>query len=104
VIARLHVQERGAKASLETPGGPALAAQLGAQGNGLPFFAFLNERGELIVNSNRPVPGKSGGVNIGHPAAPEEVDYFMEMLRKAVPALEPADAQLIEGYLRKQKR
>jgi len=104
VIARLDVQEHGDKASLDTPGGSALAAQLGAKGTGLPFFVFLNERGELIANSCRPVPGEPGGVNIGHPWQPEEVDYFMVMLRKAVPELSPSDAQLIEGYLRNQKR
>jgi hypothetical protein len=36
--------------------------------------------------------------------APEEVDHFMWMLRKAVPALSPADAQAVENYLRNQKR
>ena len=104
MIARLDVQERGEKAVLDTPGGEALAAQLGAQGPGLPFFAFLDERGELIANSYRPVSGKPGGANIGHPTEPEEIDYFMQMLRKAVPALSPADTQLIENYLRNQKR
>jgi thioredoxin-related protein len=104
VIARIDVQERGDKASLNTPGGEALEAQFGSKGTGLPFFAFLDEHGELIANSNRPVPGKPDGENIGHPMAPEEVDHFMWMLRKAVPALSPADAQAIENYLRSQKR
>ncbi len=104
MIARIDVQERGDKAVLNTPGGEALEAQFGSTGAGLPFFAFLGERGELIANSNRPVPGKSNGENVGHPMAPEEVDYFMRMLRKAVPALSPADAQAIENYLHNQKR
>jgi len=104
VIARVDVQERGDKVSLNTPGGVELAAQLGAKGPGLPFFAFLDEHGELIANSRRPVPGNPEGSNIGHPTAPEEVDYFMVMLRKAVPTLSPADTQLIEDYLRNQKR
>jgi thiol-disulfide isomerase/thioredoxin len=104
VIARLDIQEHADKASLETPGGAALAAQLGAKGASLPFFAFLDEHGELIANSYRPVPGEPDGVNIGHPAEPEEIDHFMWMLRKAVPSLSPADAQLIENYLRNQKR
>jgi len=104
VIARIDVQERNDKASLNTPGGEALEAQFGSKGPGLPFFAFLDEHGELIANSNRPVPGKSDGENIGHPMAPEEVDHFMWMLRKAVPALSPADAQVIETYLRNQKK
>jgi hypothetical protein len=104
VIARIDVQERGDKANLNTPGGEALEAQFGSTGAGLPFFAFLDERGGLIANSNRPVPGKSDGENIGHPMAPEEVDHFMRMLRKALPAISPADAQVIETYLRNQKK
>jgi hypothetical protein len=104
VIARIDVQERGDKVSLDTPGGAELEDQLGSRGNGLPFFAFLDEHGELIANSNRPVPGKPEGANIGHPMEPEEVDHFMWMLNKAVLSLSPADSQLIENYLRNQKR
>ena len=104
MFARIDVQERNEKAVLDTPGGDALEARFGSKGPGLPFFAFLDEHGKLIANSNRPVPGKPDGENIGHPMAPEEVDYFMLMLRKAVPALSPDDAQVIESYLRSQKR
>lgn len=104
MIARLDVQERAEKAILNTPGGAALATQLGAQGPGLPFFAFLDEHGGLIANSIRIVPGKPQGANIGHPMELEEVDHFLWMLKKAVPALSPADTQLIETYLRNQKR
>ena len=104
MIARIDVQERGDKANLNTPGGEALEARFGSKGPGLPFFAFLDEHGELLANSNRPVPGKSDGENIGHPMAPEEVDHFMSMLRKAVPALSSADTQVIETYLRNQKK
>ncbi len=104
MIARLDVQERAEEAVLNTPGGAELQARLGAHSDSIPFFAFLNERGELIANSLRPVPDKPGWANIAHPTKPEEVDYFMDMLRKAVPALPPADAQLIETYLRNQKR
>jgi hypothetical protein len=100
VVARIDVQD----AVLNTPGGEALEAQFGSKGSGLPFFAFLDERGNLIANSNRPAPGKPDGENIGHPIEPEEVDHFMWMLKKAVPLLSPADAQVIENYLRSQKR
>jgi len=104
VLARIDVQEHGDKASLNTPGGAELGTQMGARRNGLPFFAFLDEQGELIVNSIRPLPGKSEGENIGHPTAPEEVDYFMQMLEKVSPPLSPAESQAIESYLRHQKK
>jgi hypothetical protein len=104
VIAHVDVQEHGDKAALDTPGGEALAAQFGDKGTGLPFFAFLDEHAELVVNSYRPVPGRPDGENIGHPMAPEEVDHFMNMLKKVVPAFSPSETQLIENYLRNQKR
>jgi len=77
---------------------------MGSTSNGLPFFAFLDEHGKLMANSNRPVPGKPQGANIGHPIEPEEVDHFMNMLKKVTPPLSPSEAKLIENYLRNQKR
>lgn len=44
------------------------------------------------------------GANIGHPDKPEEVDWFMEMLAKAVPGLTPDDARVVENALRSQSK
>ena len=89
---------------LDTPGGDELMAKLGSQdANGLPFFAFLDSGGKLIANSLRPAPGKNQGENIGHPVAPEEVDWFLVMLHKAVPTLTPGESAAVETYLRHQK-
>jgi Thioredoxin-like len=105
VIARVDVQERGGKKRLDTPGGAELEATMGGEDKtGLPFFALLNSNGKLIVNSLRPVRGKPAGANIGYPVAPEEVDWFMTMLRKAVPPLTPAESRAIENYFRDQKK
>lgn len=104
VIARVDVQERDDKKPLDTPGGDELMAKLGSQdANGLPFFAFLDSGGKLIANSLRPVPGKNQSENIGHPVAPEEVDWFLVMLHKAVPTLTPGESAAVETYLRHQK-
>ncbi|HET7840069.1 MAG TPA: thioredoxin family protein [Terriglobia bacterium] len=103
VIARVDVQERGDKKSLDTPGGDELMAAMGGgDAGGLPFFAFVDSNGKLIVNSLRPAGGKSE--NIGHPVAPEEVDWFMTMLAKAVPGLTKPESRAVERYLRNQKR
>jgi hypothetical protein len=58
----------------------------------------------LIVNSNRPVNGKQEGANIGHPFAPEEVEFFMTMLKKAAPKMEPPERKTIEDWLKSQKK
>ena len=104
MIARVDVQERGDKAALDTPGGTDLETALGSTDASLPFFAFLDASGKLIVNSCRPNQGKPAGVNIGHPMEPEEVDWFMAMLKQAVPELTPEEARPLEIYLRNQKK
>jgi hypothetical protein len=49
------------------------------------------------------VAGKAEGTNIGHPVEPEEVDWFMVMLKKAAAQLSPEEARVVETYLRNQK-
>lgn len=101
VIAHLTVEEHGDKAALDNPGAQAFMTNLGGKG-GLPFFAFLDSTGKLIVTSNRPANGKPGDTNIGFPGEPEEVAWFMAMLNKAVPSLRPQEAQVIEDQIHKQ--
>jgi len=102
-VARVTVEERDQKASLNNPGGSELVKRVGGD-NGLPFFAFLASDGSLIVNSIVPPQnGKKGG-NIGHPYEPHEVDWFMVMLSKAAPAMSPDEKAVIEKYLRAQKK
>ena len=105
VIARIDVQERGDKAVLNTPGGEALEAQFGSTGAGLPFFAFLGERGELIANSNRPVPGKSNGENVGHPYGARRGRLFHRgCSARPCPRSLPQTHKRSKNYLHNQKR
>jgi len=104
VQARLDVQEQEAKKSLDSPGGDEVLARAGGKGIGLPFFAFLTEKGETIVNSIRPGDGKGKGGNIGHPVQPEEVDWFLAMVKKAAPAMSADEAKVLENWLRAQKK
>jgi len=96
------VQESAGKKALETPGGDELLKSLGGP-SGLPFFAFLDQKGTMIVNSLRPVGGKPAE-NIGHPAEPEEVDWFMTMLSKAAPSMTHEESGTLEKWLRNQKK
>ncbi len=104
VLARLTVQEQGAKKSLDNPGGDEVMAQAGGKDVGLPFFAFLNEEGETIANSIRPGEGKAADRNIGHPVQPQEVDWFLVMMKKAAPAISGDEAKIMENWLRAQKK
>jgi hypothetical protein len=104
VPAWLTVQENADKTPLNTPGGEEVMARLGGKDAGLPFFAFLNAKGDSIVNSLRPVAGKPKPENIGHPFQPEEVDWFIVMVKKAAPSMPPDETKVLEEWLRNQKK
>ncbi len=107
VLARLNVAEKAGKhPELESPGGEDLDVKFGGADEkggvtGVPFLVFLDAKGELIVNSNRPVPGHPEGDNIGYPAEPYEIDWFMAMLKKAVPEMTLDESRTIESWLRR---
>jgi len=100
VLAKVHIdEEHGKHPELNTPGSEELRKKLGGS-EGVPFFVFLDAQGQAIATSNRPVEGKTRGENIGYPDAPEEIDWFMAMLKKSVPAMTEEEAQRIEGWLK----
>ncbi len=96
VPVELVVQEQGKNEKLNTPGADALLARLGGFDEGIPYFAFLDAEGALIVNSKAPGSGR----NIGYPGEPAEVDWFGQMMRKAAPNASKADLAAIEAALR----
>ena len=98
------VRETEKKKALENPGSDALLKKLGGTDAGLPFFAFLDPKGEPIVTSKRPVAGRADGQNIGHPYQPEEIAWFMTMVKKAAPGITETQAKTIEDWLKNQKK
>jgi thiol-disulfide isomerase/thioredoxin len=100
VPVKLVVQENEKNKALENAGADAVLKRLGGP-VGLPFSAFLDRDGKLIVNSNR---NGEAGQNIGYPAQPAEIDWFLAMMKKAAPQLDAADLKAIETALRTQKK
>jgi thioredoxin-related protein len=98
VVVRIDVGERpGAPGHADTPGGTQLRTALGAVGEpGFPFLVITDPYGKPIVNSYR---GGNQDANVGYPAAPEEIDWYIEMLRR-VPALLPADLTATRDWLK----
>ena len=94
---KLVVPENPKNKALENPGADALLQKLGGPA-GLPYSAFLDARGSLIVNSKR------DGQNIGYPGEPQEIDWFVQMMKKAAPKMSEADLKTIEAALRSFKR
>ncbi len=102
VFASLHVfEERGKHPDLNSPGAAKLVADFGGESGGVPFLVFLDAQGQLLINSNRPVKRKPNGENIGYPALPVEIDWFLTMLQKNLPSLTNADTRTIATWLRR---
>ncbi|HTC62637.1 MAG TPA: thioredoxin family protein [Candidatus Saccharimonadales bacterium] len=102
VLAHLNVlEQRGKHPELNSPGSEKLLADYGGESMGVPFIVFLDAQGQPLINSSRPVNRKSKGDNIGYPALPVEIDWFMAMLRKTIPSLAKSDADVIEMWLRR---
>ena len=64
------------------------------QSGGIPWFVFLDGKGNAIVTSD----GPKG--NIGYPAAPEEIEHFITMLQKAARKIGPEQIEAIEATLK----
>jgi len=94
---KLVVQENEKNKDLENPSAEALLKKLGGP-DGLPYSAFLDARGDMIVNSKR------DGANIGYPAQPSEIDWFLQMMKKAAPSISQDDLKVIETALRKPSK
>lgn len=103
VTANLDVGEKpGDKRHSDSPGAEAFRASLNGATAGYPFIVMLDPAGKVIVNSYRPVKGNGPGENIGYPALPVEIDWFMKMLQQAAPALSPHDAKTIQAWLQQR--
>jgi len=94
---KLDVEEHLNNIALETPGGADWEHKLGGPA-GLPYFAFLDAHGEVIANS------KLNGENIGYPGEPNEITFFMGLIKKAAPTISDHDSALIESALKEFKR
>jgi hypothetical protein len=96
VWARMNVDEEArGKPHLNSLGAEDLRAQLGGSGH-VPFIVFLDRQGKPIVTS---IDRKSGA-NIGYPAKPGEIDWFIHMLRESAPAASEPEVKTVEAWLR----
>jgi hypothetical protein len=99
-IQRIDVGEHpGDPKHADTPGGVALRTALGSVGEpGFPFLVITDEDGNPIDNSYR--KGKVSD-NVGYPASAAEIDWYVEMLKRAAPSLSSDDLAATRTWLRK---
>lgn len=67
--------------------------RLRGDSGGIPWSVILDADGNELITSD----GPDG--NIGYPMAPNEIDYFMEMLRVARPTMDANKGNAIRAAL-----
>jgi hypothetical protein len=67
------------------------------EGAGIPWYAFLDKDGRILITSTKP-----GAGNIGFPADPNtEIPYFLHMFKETRSKITDADIELIGAELAK---
>ncbi|HET9824980.1 MAG TPA: thioredoxin family protein [Chitinophagaceae bacterium] len=85
VIAHLVVNESPDKKNLENPGVYEFRAKYHGENLGLPSWLIFDKDGSLLADSQIRPEGANiatEGENIGCPATPKEVAYFINVLKK----------------------
>jgi hypothetical protein len=71
-------------------------------GSGIPFWLIFNVKGKLLADSRMPTTdkktGKSIKANVGCPANPDEVDYFIKLLKETTPLQEAELAMIAKKF------
>ena len=84
VIRHLVVDESKDKIALENPGANEMRNKYYGAGQGIPFWLVFDKEGKLLADSKirKPSDGPEAGENAGCPASEEEVNYFVDVLKK----------------------
>lgn len=96
VIKHLTVDESKDKKDLENPGAAALRTKYHGDQQGIPYWLILDENANLLADSRLyDENGKVIGNNVGCPTRPDEVAYFIQVLKKTS-SLDKPQLQLIK--------
>jgi thiol-disulfide isomerase/thioredoxin len=104
VVIHLTVDETRDKKELENPGAAELRKKYNGEQQGLPYWFILDAKGNFLGDS-RFKPGTSGAnaTNVGCPASNEEVNYFVEVLKKTSSLNEMQLALMQERFLKNKE-
>ena len=104
IIRHLVVSESKGKENLENPGALEMLTKFEAKDEGIPFWLIFDKDENFLADSR--MKSKSNGVekliNTGCPASKEEVDYFIEVLKKTT-ELNDDELQIIRNRFRKNE-
>lgn len=100
VIRHLVVMESPNKKNLENPGADALLAKYKGDRGGIPFWYIIDPKGNLIADSREDKPDGTKGGNVGCPAQPNEVAYFIKVLKASSSLNQDELAAIEERFLK----
>ena len=99
VTAYLDVLENAGKENLENPGSRDVLKKYNAIEAGLPFWLILDAKGATLADSEMKPTGAAQAKpqdNVGCPSAPDEVAFFVKVLR-ATSNLTDSDLDVIKA-------
>ena len=105
VIRHLTVFESKGKENLENPGALDMLKKYKGEEMGIPFWLIFDADGKLLADAKiRPAGAgmEAEGKNCGCPASKEEVDYFIEVLKKTT-SLKEKELKVISERFSKNK-
>ena len=82
VIKHLTVDENGDKKKLENPGANAIRTKYHGDEQGIPYWFIIDKDGNFLADSRIVDASGKQGNNVGCPSQPDEVDYFITVLKK----------------------
>ncbi|MBI5856816.1 MAG: thioredoxin family protein [Sphingobacteriales bacterium] len=102
IVCHLVVDESKDRKNLENSGADELRKKYHGDGQGIPFWLIFDKTGNLLADSKmrKEGEGPGDGQNTGCPATEEEVNYFIEVLRKSSD-LHPPELKIIRDRFRK---
>jgi thiol-disulfide isomerase/thioredoxin len=105
VIRHLVVDESDDKKALENPGANELRTKYYGDGQGIPFWLLFDKDGKLLADSKMRAAGQGpeSGQNMGCPAAANEVEYFISILKKSS-NLNSAQLEIIRKRFRQNEQ
>lgn len=105
VIKHIDVLESPDKKALENPGGDALMKKYHGDKQGIPYWFILSPDGKLLADSRiKPDGADPDGSypNAGCPAEPQEVAYFIKVLRATSSLSDKQLAVIQKNFQQKQ--
>ena len=104
VIRHLVVLESKGKENLENPGAVDMLTKYGGKDEGIPYWLVFDQDEKFLADSRMKatVNGVEKLQNTGCPASKEEVEYFIEVLKKTT-ALSDGQLEKIRARFRKNE-